>query len=180
MTPSNFSVDVAATGLDWVGGGIRSISSLLDELIRNARHSLDITAYSVTDGAAVVFDALEKRLRDGVTVRLVVDNLADRRKAAARALLAPMLDRFPGNFLLWDYPKRDVSEMAGLHAKLLIADRSRALVGSANLSFLGLAASHELAVCVNGQAANTVALCFDRLVVSSHVSKCTTSKDLPE
>lgn len=173
-------VEVAATGLAWVGSGVRSINGVLEDLIRATRATLDLTAYSITDGASRVFDEIEARLAAGVKVRIVIDNLADPKKGPARKRLAALQKQFPGTFLVWDYPKTDQSEMAGLHAKLVIADRERALVGSANLSFLGLAASHELSVCIEGAVASTISLCFDQLVMSKYVASCPNIEGIPE
>jgi cardiolipin synthase len=179
ITEAN-KVEIAATGLAWVGGGVRSIDGVLCDLIRKATETLDLTAYSITDGASRVFDEIENRLVAGVKVRIVIDNLGDPKKAAARERLADLQTKFPSKFVVWDYPKADQNEMAGLHAKLIIADRRTALIGSANLSFLGLAASHELSVCIEGDAASAIALCFDQLVVSRYVVDCPSVKGLPQ
>lgn len=173
------AVGVVVTGLGWAGGGIRSIDGVLRELVASAQRSLDATAYSLTDGAGPLFDEIESRLESGVKVRLIINNLAEPAKAPARFRVGLLLDRFPGRFMLWDFPKRGEGEMASLHAKLVVADRSRAFVGSANLSFHGLAASHELGVSVDGPAAAEVALCVDRLINSRYVVACTTSKEIP-
>ena len=178
MNNSVSEVSVAVTGLGWAGGGIRTIDGAMTDLVRSALSSIDITAYSMTGGASQVFDLIEDRLAANVTVRLVVNRL-QHQVPPARLWLERLLDRFPDNFLLWDYPQPEASEMAGLHAKVVVVDRARALVGSANLSFLGLAASHELAVVIDGQAAITVARCVDRLVGSTYVRKISQPKDFP-
>ena len=161
-------IKVAVTGLGWVGGGVRSIDGVLGDLIRDANETLDITAYSITDGASRMFDEIENRLIAGVKVRMVINHLDT---CPARSRLGALQRKYPGRFLLWDYPKTDQNEMAGLHAKLVIADRRRALVGSANFSYLGLAASHELSVCIEGDTGSEIALRFDQLVNSKYVSQ---------
>jgi phosphatidylserine/phosphatidylglycerophosphate/cardiolipin synthase-like enzyme len=55
----------------------------------------------------------------------------------------------------------------GLHAKVLVADRSAALVGSSNLTFHGLVSSHELAVLVRGPLAGEIADRIDMLARSA-------------
>lgn len=172
-------VDVVVTGLGWVGAGVRSIDGVLREMVRSARSSLDITVYSLTDGAAIVFEEIEAALGIGVKVRLVVNDLGDQRNAA-RNRLRTLLDRFPGQFHVWNFPRQPDAEKAGLHAKVIVVDRRKALVGSANLSFLGLAGSHELGVSVDGPAAERVALCVDQLLGTRFVTPCVTSKDIPE
>jgi len=50
-----------------------------------------------------------------------------------------------------------------LHAKLIVVDRSIALVGSSNLSWKGLILNHELAVLIEGPTAAKVGNLIDVL-----------------
>ena len=61
-----------------------------------------------------------------------------------------------------DFSSPDPEE--DLHAKVVVADRTRALVGSANLSRHGLIINHELAVVIEGPPAGEVARTIDLLM----------------
>ena len=54
-----------------------------------------------------------------------------------------------------------------LHAKVVVADRLRAIVGSANLTAHGLLLAHELAVLLEGPAADDIAARIDLLARSN-------------
>ncbi|MEJ5347018.1 MAG: phospholipase D family protein, partial [Chloroflexus sp.] len=61
------------------------------------------------------------------------------------------------------YPFNPGNERGDLHAKVLVVDRKRALVGSSNLSYNGLILNHEMAVLIDGQEAATIGVAIDRL-----------------
>ena len=120
----------------------------------------------MTSGAARVTDALAEALKRGVSVTVII-NRFDAQEPAGRALLTGLQSRFPHSCRLYDFVSG--SEMESLHAKVLVADRRVALIGSANLSFLGMIANHELGVLLRGPAAASVASCVDRLLRAREV-----------
>jgi phosphatidylserine/phosphatidylglycerophosphate/cardiolipin synthase-like enzyme len=60
--------------------------------------------------------------------------------------------------------------VASLHAKLVVADRNVALVGSSNLTLHGMVRSHEISVIIRGPAADAIAGRVDALLRSSLVT----------
>jgi phosphatidylserine/phosphatidylglycerophosphate/cardiolipin synthase-like enzyme len=161
-------VTVAVTGLDWLGSGVPALEQALLVAIGEASDELVLTSFNVTSGAVRVVQALEKALQRGVRVTIVINRL-DTQERAGRSLLVELQQQFSHSFCLYDFVHPN--ELESLHAKLLIADRRVALVGSANLSFLGMIANHELGVLVRGPVAATIASCVDRLLYSPHVSR---------
>ncbi len=65
------------------------------------------------------------------------------------------------NIRLFDFNTDDPQQQ--LHAKVITADRTIALVGSANLSFHGMVSNHELAVVLRGPIAEEIAGRLDTL-----------------
>lgn len=78
-----------------------------------------------------------------------------------------MSGKYP-HFFLYDFSSEGWSD---LHAKVIVADRSKAVVGSSNLSRRGMLTNYELAVLVEGNAAVTVAKAVDRLFDSENVNR---------
>ena len=159
--------EILVTGMEWLGGNVRSLSVKLGDIIRAARSSLDITVYSLTDGADEVLAVIDERAAAGIKTRIIVDDLesvSDDKKYWLREKLREMIRRNPGTVEVWDFPHESKND--GIHAKVLVADRTHAMIGSANLSFRGLHAAHELGVLVHGPAAQTTAKCIDRLILS--------------
>jgi cardiolipin synthase len=161
-------VTVAVTGLDWLGSGVPAVEQALLTVIGEASDELLITSYNVTSGASRIVEALEVALQRGVRVTTMI-NRFDEQEPAGKALLVNLEQRFPHSFRLYDFVHPNEKE--SLHAKLIIADRRLALVGSANLSFLGMIANHELGVLIRGPAAATIASCVDRLLCSRHAHR---------
>lgn len=165
--------EILVTGLGWLGGTHRSLAIVLQDVIDRAQQSLDITAYSITGEADEVLAAINDKAAQGVTVRMIIDNLeADQddeksktRKARLRTVLREMMRINPQTLRIWNFPHESNND--GLHAKVLVADRSHAVIGSANLSFRGFQGAHELGVLVHGETARQTSKCIDKLIISN-------------
>jgi len=160
---------IAVTGLAWQGGNTRSITSMVTELISQTRSELHLTIYRLTSNASLLLDPLAERLAKGVEVTMIISDIESGGVSLENRLLLRELSAAWPNLSVWDFPSDPTG--AGLHAKLLVSDRKRALVGSANLSFNGLVLSHELAAVIEGAEAAHVALCIERLRASRHVNR---------
>ena len=62
-----------------------------------------------------------------------------------------------------------VDEWSDLHAKVIVVDRRKAIIGSSNLSRRGFLTNYELALLLEGSTATTVASVVDKLLASPHV-----------
>jgi cardiolipin synthase len=142
-----------------MGGGIGSIVTALVELLTGAHREIHILAYAISDGAAQLFDILEKRLRVGVRVTMIVQQL-DEQHHDASSRLRSLAKAYPASFALFDFRP---DEQEALHAKCIVSDRRAAFVGSANLSFNGLIRNHELGVVVEGGPAGDLAHLIEKL-----------------
>lgn len=162
------TVQVAVTGVGWVGGGIPSVERTLLDCIGAATREILLTAYSITSGSNRVLEALEKALATGVKCVLLVNQLEEQ-PADVRAFLLKVAREYPAVAAVYDWPRANGAE--GLHAKVVVVDRSVALVGSANLSARGLVTAHELAVVVRGPAADLIGSVVDRVVAGGTVRR---------
>lgn len=147
-------VSLIVTGLEWLGGGTQAIEGRLIELIETARRELTLVIYSMTAGPARVWDALERAVDGGVRCTLVVDRLSAQDQQMYERFRR-LRNRHPATFEVFDFIGEDDNDH--LHAKIVVADRRRALVGSANLTARGLLLAHELAVLLEGPVAEEVA-----------------------
>ncbi|MEW6505537.1 MAG: phospholipase D-like domain-containing protein [Chloroflexota bacterium] len=152
-------VTVLVTGLAWMGGGVRSIESALNELLQSAQNEVLITAYTISNISDRVSGKLEIALSRGATVHLIVNRLNTQPKTAFESLKS-LGDKYP-YFHMYSFESDE--ESADLHAKAVVIDRKRALIGSANISFRGWTTNHELAVLITGPAAGDIARAIDRL-----------------
>lgn len=133
----------------WTGpgatGGQRLTAAVLHELVTDARERillLSFAAYTLTELAA----DLEAAVRRGCQVDVVFETEQD----AAGAYAGPGSQPFGrvDGVQRWRWPADQRSAGALLHAKVLVIDGRRALVGSANLTRRALSANLEAGVLV--------------------------------
>lgn len=159
------TLKIAVTGTAWMGGGIGSVQSAIEELLSVADEEILIAIYEITEGSNEFLDKLRVCLARGIRATLIINRYYDkplfiRKKLETLNNLFPYLD-------IRNFEPENRSD--DLHAKLIVVDRSRALVGSANLTWNGLIGNHELAVVVYGKDASKIAELFDKLSQDKHV-----------
>ncbi len=152
-------VQIAVSGLGWMGGGIGSIESAIEDLLSSAQHEILLTAYAIGK-ADRIFDLLESALARGVRVQMVVNRLSEQ-YGSVQHRLEHLQKKYPHFHL---HPFQPDGEHGDLHAKVLVVDRKRALVGSSNLSYNGMVLNHELAVLLDDETAEQTAKAIDRLI----------------
>ena len=157
MTETN--VGVVVTGIDWMGGGVGSIESAMRQLFQEAKQEILLTVYTITSAADMLFDWLEMALSRGVEIKMVVNRLDEKAPAVGSQL--HRLDSMYPHFHLYNFVSDDPID---LHAKLVVADRQKAIVGSSNLSRRGLLTNYELALMIEGVTATEIASIVDRLI----------------
>lgn len=153
------STDVVVTGADWMGGGIGSIESAMRQLFEEAKQEILLTVYTITSGADMLFDWLEIALSRGVEIKMIVNRL-DEIPSPVKGKLQRLQKLYP-HLHLYNFA---LEEQVDLHAKLVVADRKRAIVGSSNLSRRGFLTNYELALTVRGVVAAEIASTVDRLL----------------
>lgn len=168
-TPLHLDVSVVATGTAWVGSGVGSVNTAIENLLRKATTEVQIAVYDMTGGADEFLAIVRSLLARGVPVTLVV-NRFDKKGTKMREGLRILAARYP-HLALFDFAPPD--EMEDLHAKVVVRDRVEALVGSANLTWRGMVLNHELAVVVSGPPASTIARLIDDLARDPRVRRVT-------
>ena len=154
-------VSIAVTGLAWLGSGVSSLDQEIISLIRGARREIALCAYTITPSAESVLAALAEAVNQGIFATIALNSFCEQATSVQEFLRN--LDRScPDRCRVRDF--EPVSSGAQLHAKVLVADRSTALVGSANLSFHGMTLNHEMALIVHGPTAENVAARLDLLL----------------
>jgi cardiolipin synthase len=156
---------VVVTGLAWMGSGIGSIESAMERIFREADREVLVTSYAISNATDLVLDWFESALVRGVLIRMVVNRIHEQP--------VDVVDRLEGLYRAYPhfylYGFADEREY-DLHAKVVVADRRLALVGSSNLSRRGLLNNHELALFVEGKSAEQIASTIDKLLLSPSIS----------
>lgn len=161
-----------AASLVWTGPttevtGLRATRSALDELVANATRRLvlvSFVSYDVEELAKSLANAVER----GVEVTLILETPDDPGGPLTVDNDHPFEPiKATAKFYRWPSEAREAhfSAAARLHAKCVIADRSAALITSANLTSAGINDNLELGVLINaGPLPERLARHFELLI----------------
>ena len=159
-------VSLIVTGLGWLGGGVQAIENALLRLVDGAEHELALAVYAMSPGPERLWAAIERAVDGGIRSTIIIDRL-DEQNPAMRDWIHRLRFRHADTLRLVDFRGEDSNDH--LHAKIVVADRRTAIVGSANLTAHGLLLAHELALLVEGPAAEEIAGRLDLLARSRPV-----------
>jgi phosphatidylserine/phosphatidylglycerophosphate/cardiolipin synthase-like enzyme len=130
----------------WTGPGSageqRLTAGVLHELLAGARERILLVSYATHTLPEVAAD-LEAAVRRGCTVDVVFETEED--SAGAYSGPSRPFAHIPG-ITRWHWPAQQRDGGGVLHAKLLVVDGQRALVGSANLTAKALAHNLEVGI----------------------------------
>lgn len=121
----------------------RRSESVMRELIEGATEELIVLGYDVSD--VLIIEALAERASLGVSVDLLVDSV--------QTPIERLADAWPagaGQAKVWGTGTDTRGRPFRLHAKAIIADGRRCMLGSANLTHSGLRSNLELGVLLEG------------------------------
>jgi phosphatidylserine/phosphatidylglycerophosphate/cardiolipin synthase-like enzyme len=159
-------VSLVVTGLGWLGGGVQAIENALLGLVNGAEHELALAVYAMSPGPERLWAAIERAVDGGIRSTIIVDRL-DEQNPAMCDWIHRLRSRHADTLRLVDFRGEDSNDH--LHAKIVVADRRAAIVGSANLTAHGLLLAHELALLVEGPVAEEIAGRLDLLARSNLV-----------
>jgi phosphatidylserine/phosphatidylglycerophosphate/cardiolipin synthase-like enzyme len=151
-------IQTVVTGLGWMGSGVRSVKSALKDMLREAKYEILLCAYSVTGGASEILEEFEMCLKRGISFKIVINRLQNQPQDIQDYFIN--LASFYPHCQIYNF-NDSVKE---LHAKVIIIDRSVALIGSANLSQRGMNQNYELGTIIKGEEVSVISKCFDSLL----------------
>jgi hypothetical protein len=174
--------ELVTSGPD-IAGTTRDTGVVLRELFLRAEHRVLVVGFAVHQGREI-FAALADRMsqRADLAVRLCLDiPRAPGDTTRSDALLRRFAKRFvrrewPGPRLPdVFYDPRSVldgnSQHASLHAKCVVVDSVRALIGSANLTEAAQMRNIEIGVIVTGAIARAAEQHFNALIAAGHLQR---------
>jgi len=152
------NVEILATGPELIGKGIRGIEPVIEEIIRQADSEIHLMAYLVTPSAMRILELLDEAAERGVKITMVVNNLNSQDATIVSALNSMSKKYRHVKVFNFNDP-----EGRQLHAKVIVADRKKAIVGSANLSWGGMYSNYEIGLLIEGEPAWQLAAIVDFL-----------------
>jgi len=177
-------LELVMSGPDVIGNS-RDTGVVLRELFASAQRRVLIVGFAVHQGREV-FAVLAERMRliPELTVRLCLDV---RRAAGDMTGTDALLRRFAGHFVRHEWPGRRMPALfydprslasgegsrASLHAKCVVVDGVRALIGSANLTEAAqqrnIQIGIEIGVIVSGAIAEALERHLHALIAGDHL-----------
>ncbi len=158
---------IVVNGTTWMGSGLGSIESALYQMFTRANDEVMIVAFAISTATPMLFQQLTTMLQRGIRIRCLINRFLDQPQNVQQQFQR-LRENFPRLLEVYSFVPRN--NEADLHAKIIIVDRSIALVGSANLSMRGLMDNHELGVVIEGPGTLDVVKAVDQLFVSTFVS----------
>jgi phosphatidylserine/phosphatidylglycerophosphate/cardiolipin synthase-like enzyme len=158
-------VEVARTGPAGGTFHLRTTGTVSREIVEAAKRKLLVVGYSVTasqNSAGLAAQTLAS-IRRAAGRGVVITALLHRDPRNREALLHSWPPASPGPSI-FTWPESSQDAMTKLHAKVIVADSTDALVTSANLTYHGYEANIELGVRVSGEPAKLVETHFRELI----------------
>ena len=115
----------------------KRIQNVVEDLIKNAKKSILLTGYSVSEFVSEMIDTLVEKSQKGVLIKIFFNDIKS--QVSIEKIL-----RYRSKFLqVYNYTNKE-DKMAALHAKILMVDDADVLISSANLSYHGMAGNIEI------------------------------------
>lgn len=129
-------VQIVATGDKWIGYGVKTTSSAIQEMIDNSKKSLLLTIYIISEGN--ILNKLKRALNRGVKVEVFIQD--------DKEFYQSIMDNLLELQKKYDHIKIFSGSEELMHAKVLISDKKEVIIGSANLTRSGLSNNYELGI----------------------------------
>ncbi|HJU14244.1 MAG TPA: phospholipase D-like domain-containing protein [Candidatus Nitrosotalea sp.] len=140
-------VQILATGPEFIGEGVRGTGPVIEEIIGDAQNEIQILAYLFTTSGRVL-SLLESSLRKGIRVTIVINEF-EKQNDDIKEKITALINEF-SHLKVVNFHK-DGGEQ--LHAKVVVVDRKKAIVGSANFSWGGMTRNYEIGILLEGEGA---------------------------
>lgn len=132
------NIEIIASGDKWIGDGVIPTLSAISDLIDNSEDSLIMTIYVLTSN--LILDKIHSALKRGVEIEIFIYYNEDYLNLIRK--LKKLSDSY-------NYCKIHILDEEFIHSKIIISDRSKLLIGSANFSCRALFSNYELGVFID-------------------------------
>jgi phosphatidylserine/phosphatidylglycerophosphate/cardiolipin synthase-like enzyme len=170
--------DEKSAEIAWTGPGtdapLRRVDQVIYDLVETAREEIVVVTYAAYR-AERALQCLRSATERGVAVRIIIELAeASGGKISADGLATFRASVPRAEVFYWPLTSRrnlgDSNLYGAMHAKCVVADRSRALVSSANMTDHALELNMELGVLVGRGLAAQLATHFDQLILRGELS----------
>lgn len=139
-------VEILATGPELIKGGIRGTWPVIEEIINSAEREIQVLAYVLTAHAIPVLDMMEDAASRGIKLIMIVNHFELQQEIIQKRLRS-LSARF-GHVRIFNFADPEGRQ---LHAKIIVVDRKKAVLGSANFSWGGMYGNYEIGLFMEGE-----------------------------
>lgn len=154
------SIKILATGSDFLKEGIRGTGPVVEKIMDEAKKEIQIMAYVISKHADNFLVLIEKALERGIKITLVINKLGEQDNDVIEKLYS-WKKKF-SYFKFVDFDRKGKT----LHAKVVVVDREKAVIGSANFSWGGMSSNYEIGILIEGREAWTLGKLVDDVAFS--------------
>ena len=147
-------------GSDFLKEGVRGTGPVVENIMDGVQNELQIMAFVISKHADNFLNLIKKAVERGVKTTVVINKLSEQDAKVIEQLGS--LAREYNHFKLVDFNRRGKT----LHAKVVVVDREKAVIGSANFSWGGMSGNYEIGILVEGKEAYTLGKLVDDVAFS--------------
>lgn len=155
---------IVATGQRFIGKGVRSFESVIEELIYSALREIHIAVYTISPSAYHIINLIKNKAEQGVRINILVNSLYNL-DAGIKDSLTDLKKSFPEHVRIVNFSDLKKPGEGDFHAKVLVIDRKKALIGSANLSCGGTIRNYEIGVLLEDEVVWYLAALLDEFFI---------------
>lgn len=155
--------DISASGKLWVGHDANKISNTVFDALSQAKSSIQISAFSLGEqntATQTFFKIIDQQLHAGRYVQFIVNNLNGKTIGKFSKKQLHSLQKFE-NFDLFNF--KNTNKYGVLHAKIIVIDRTVALIGSPNISNSAMNHNYEIMLSIEGKDVAKISNLLDKL-----------------
>ncbi len=141
-------IDVMATGPELLKRGMRGIEPVVEEIMMQAQSEIQMAAYMITPSASPLLNLIEQAAQRGIKISIVINDFSSQDETIKGRLEA--LSKIFPHVRIFNFVNPENKQ---LHAKVIVVDRKKAVVGSANFSWGGMYSNYEVGLLVEGEPA---------------------------
>ena len=167
MSDTSFPSEILVTGSKFLDvSGVKSTSSVLEKLMTDV-DELQILAYDITANAREFLELLKKAVLGGIKTTVIYNPPNDeQQKQKSRTDAIDDLVQLSSEHKNFKFLKFPVDGKT-LHAKVIVADRKRAYVGSSNFTWGGMSKNYEVGVLVGEDESYVLSKLVDSLMLET-------------
>lgn len=161
-------VEIVWTGPSRISLGIRNTRPVIEEMLRSAtpEETVTVVGYQITGNAKSVIDGLNKCLRSGTKIDIIMDKSRANRREIARCFAPRGLTRPTIYTRMGKEP-----QLYKVHAKVIMIGDRQMLVSSANLTGLGTEVNFEIGLLASGPVVKSMHRMIRRMIDDGYFAK---------